>query len=158
MIRLFVDADGCPVKDEVFRVAQRFGLHVTLVANSWMRTPQSDWLNLVIVDDGFDAADDWIVENVQPYDIVITTDIPLAARCLKKGAAVLGPKGHPFTEASIGDALATREILSHLRESGAATKGPAPFSKADRSRFLQQLDVMVHACLRNARHADDPPT
>ncbi|MBX7258914.1 MAG: YaiI/YqxD family protein [Candidatus Hydrogenedentes bacterium] len=148
MVQIYVDADGCPVKDEVNRVAQRHGLSVTLVANSWMRAPQADWLSLVVVDDGFDAADDWIVEHAQPNDIVITADIPLASRCLKKGAAVLGPKGHPFTEASIGEVLATREIMAHLRESGVNTGGPAPFSKADRSRFLQQLDVMVHACLR----------
>ncbi len=150
MVQIYVDADGCPVKDEVNRVAQRYGLEVTLVANSYMRIPQAEWLKLVIVDDGFDAADDWIVDHAQRNDIVITTDIPLAARCLKNGAAVLGPKGHPFTEASIGDVLATREIMSHLREQGVNTGGPAPFSKADRSRFLQQLDVMVHACRREA--------
>ncbi len=110
-----------------------------------MRIPEQDWIELVVVDDGFDAADDWIAEHVGESDIVVTADIPLAARCLKKGAAVVGPKGRVYTEASIGDALATREILSHMREHGTMTGGPAPFTKADRSRFLQRLDELVHA-------------
>ncbi|MCL4690920.1 MAG: YaiI/YqxD family protein [Candidatus Hydrogenedentes bacterium] len=142
---IFVDADGCPVKDEVYRVAKRYGLRVVLVANAWIRVPEEDGIELVVVDDGFDAADDWIVEHVRERDIVVTADIPLAARCLKQGAAALGPKGRVFTEASIGDALATREILSHMREHGTMTGGPAPFAKADRSRFLQRLDELVHA-------------
>ncbi|GMV90400.1 MAG: hypothetical protein AMXMBFR82_01780 [Candidatus Hydrogenedentota bacterium] len=142
---IFVDADGCPVKDEVYRVAKRYGLRVVLVANTWMRVPEEDGIELVVVDDGFDAADDWIVEHVRERDIVVTADIPLAARCLKQGAFALGPKGRVFTEASIGDALATREILSHMREHGTMTGGPAPFAKTDRSRFLQRLDDLVHA-------------
>lgn len=145
---ILVDADGCPVKDEVYRVAKRYGLRVTLVANAWMRVPEHDWIELVLVDSGFDAADDWIVDHVRERDIVVTADIPLAARCLKQGAAALGPKGRVFTEASIGEALATREILSHMREHGTMTGGPAPFATTDRSRFLQRLDELVHASRR----------
>ena len=143
MSEIYVDADGCPVKDEVYRVAERYGLKVTLAANSWMRTPEADWIELVLVDDNIDAADDWIAEHAGESDIVITADIPLASRCLKNGARVLGPKGRVFTEASIGDALATREIKSQLRDQGTMTGGPAPFGKKDRSRFLQSLDAAV---------------
>jgi hypothetical protein len=142
---ILVDADGCPVKDEVYRVAKRYDLRVTLVANAWMRVPEHDWIEFILVDNGFDAADDWIVDHVRERDIVVTADIPLAARCLKRGAAVLGPTGRVFSEASIGDALATREILSHMREHGTMTGGPAPFANVDRSRFLQRLDELVHA-------------
>lgn len=145
MVHIFVDADGCPVKEEVYRVAQRYGLPVTLVANAWMRTPQAEWLELVEVDGQFDAADDWIAEHVTSSAIVVTTDIPLASRCLDKGARVLTPKGRVFTEDSIGDALASREIQAHLRELGTHTAGPAPFAKRDRSRFLQRLDELVQA-------------
>jgi uncharacterized protein YaiI (UPF0178 family) len=145
---IFVDADGCPVKQEIYRVATRYGLKVTLVSNARMRTPQEDWLALVVVDGQFDAADDWIVEHVRPQDIVISGDIPLASRCLEKGALVLGPTGRVFTEENIGDALASRELLSHLRELGTMTGGPVPFEKRDRSRFLQRLDEMVRAALR----------
>jgi uncharacterized protein YaiI (UPF0178 family) len=145
---IFVDADGCPVKQEIYRVATRYGLKVTLVSNARMRTPQEDWLKLVVVDGQFDAADDWIVEHVRPQDIVISGDIPLASRCLEKGALVLGPTGRVFTEENIGDALASRELLSHLRELGTMTGGPAPFEKRDRSRFLQRFDEMVRAALR----------
>jgi len=129
-------------------VATRYGLKVTLVSNARMRTPQEDWLKLVVVDGQFDAADDWIVEHVRPQDIVISGDIPLASRCLEKGALVLGPTGRVFTEENIGDALASRELLSHLRELGTMTGGPAPFEKRDRSRFLQRFDEMVRAALR----------
>jgi hypothetical protein len=145
---IFVDADGCPVKQEIYRVATRYGLKVTLVSNARMRTPQEDWLKLVVVDGQFDAADDWIVEHVRPQDIVISGDIPLASRCLEKGALVLGPTGRVFTEENIGDALASRELLSRLRELGTMTGGPASFEKRDRSRFLQRLDEMVRAALR----------
>lgn len=143
MSNILVDADGCPVKQEIYRVAQRYGLKVTLVANSPMQIPQTDWIELVVVSDRFDAADDWIVERVIKNDIVISGDIPLASRCLKKGARVIAPKGRVFTENSIGDALATRDILSHLRDSGIMTGGPAPFDKRDRSRFLQSLDGVI---------------
>ena len=144
MSEIFVDADGCPVKAEVYRVAERYGLRVTLVANSWMRIPDAEWLELVVVGDDLDAADDWIADHVKENDIVVSGDIPLAARCVKKGARVLGPKGRVLTVASIGDALANRELLSNLRESGIMTGGPAPFAKRDRSRFLQRLDALVH--------------
>jgi len=145
---IFVDADGCPVKDEVYRVAERHGLAVKLVANAWMRTPGQAWIELVIVDDGFDAADDWIVEHASERDVVVTADIPLASRCLKNGARVLGPKGREFTEDSIGGALAGREASGFLREMGVMTGGPAPFTKRDRSRFLQKLDNLAQAAAR----------
>jgi uncharacterized protein YaiI (UPF0178 family) len=151
VLDLFVDADGCPVKDEVYRVAKRYGLKVFLVANSWMRVPEGDWLERVVVEGHANAADDWIVEHVQPGDIVVTGDIPLASRCIHQGALVLGLKGLPFTEDNIGGVLATRDLLAELREQGARTRGPDPFTKQDRSRFLQALDTMVHAVKR--RHA-----
>ena len=145
MLHIFVDADACPVKQEVYRVANRFHLHVTLVANSWMRVPNERWVALEVVEEGFDAADDWIVEHVQPYDIVVTADIPLASRCLKEGARVIGPTGKPFTENNIGQAVATRDLLSELRGAGEITGGPPPLKKRDRSRFLQQLDEMIQS-------------
>ena len=148
MLDIYVDADGCPVKDEVFRVARRYGLRVILVANSRMRIPEDSRLQLVVVGDHLNAADDWIVEQVETADIVITGDIPLASRCLKKGAEVLGLRGRPFTEDNIGDVLATRDLLAQLREEGARTGGPAPFEKRDRSLFLQELDKMVQAIRR----------
>ena len=144
MTHIYVDADACPVKDEIYRVAKRYDLSVTLVSNSWMRTPDDGRVEFVLVGDGFDAADDWIVEQVKPHEIVITSDIPLAALCLEKGAYVLGPKGRVFTEASIGDALASRDVSSQSREHGLMSGGPAPFNPKDRSRFLQQLDAVIH--------------
>ena len=150
-MHVFVDADACPVKDEIYRVAQRYGLKVTLVANSWMHTPQNKFIHLEVVPDGFDAADDWIAEQAGQDDIVITADIPLAGRCLKKGSRVLGPSGKPFTEDNIGSALATREILSELRDMGEIGGGPPPFSKRDRSLFLQQLDQIINAVLKKRR-------
>jgi uncharacterized protein YaiI (UPF0178 family) len=145
LLNIFVDADGCPVKQEVYRVAQRYGLKVTLVSNSRMRAPQEDWLEVVVVDGQFNAADDWIVEHVRENDIAITGDIPLASRCLEKDAQVLAPTGRVFTRDSIGEALASRELLSHLRDLGTRTGGPAPFEKRDRSRFLRRLDEMIQA-------------
>jgi uncharacterized protein YaiI (UPF0178 family) len=142
---ILVDADGCPVKQEIYRVAKRYGLKVTLVSNSWMRIPREEWLELVVVNDQFDAADDWIVDHITENDIVISGDIPLASRCIEKGARVLGPKGRVFTKDSIGDAVASRALQSHLRELGIMTGGPAPFEKRDRSRFLQRLDEIVQA-------------
>jgi uncharacterized protein len=136
------------VKQETCRVAQRYGLSVTLVANSRMRIPEHSWLKLVVVQDQFNAADDWIVSNVNENDIVISGDILLADRCLKKGALVLGTKGIEFTEANIGDAIATRELLSELREAGTISGGPAAFQNKDRSRFLQSLDRMVQRIKR----------
>ena len=148
MLNIFVDADACPVKQEVYRVASRYCLNVTLVANSWMRIPNESLITLEIVEDGFDAADDWIVEHVQPHDIVVTADIPLASRCLKEGACVIGPTGKPFTENNIGQAVAIRDLLSGLREAGEMTGGPPPLKKGDRSRFLQQLDNVVQSIRR----------
>lgn len=145
---IYIDADGCPVKEETYRVAQRYGLQVTLVANRWMYTPEHPWLTLQIVGDGFDEADDWIVEHCAPEDIVIAIDIPLADRCLKKGARVLGHKGKPFTVEAIGEVMASREIANSLREAGIMTGGPAPFGPQDRSRFLQALDREVNAAIR----------
>ncbi len=129
-------------------MAKRYGLHVTLVSNSWIQIPYAAWLQLVVVDGQFDAADDWIVAHVTENDIVISGDIPLASRCLEKGALVIGPRGHAFSEASIGEALASRELLAHLRELGTITGGPAPFEPRDRSRFLQRLDETVQAVRR----------
>ena len=148
MLHIYVDADACPVKGEVYRVASRYRLDVTLVANSWMRVPNEPWIVLQVVEDGFDAADDWIVEHVQPDDIVVTADIPLASRCLKEGARVMGSTGKPFTEDNIGQALATRNLLSELRGAGEITGGPPPIQKVDRSRFLQQLDEMIQSIRR----------
>ena len=145
---IFVDADGCPVKQEVYRVADRYDLKVKLVANSWMRFPDNDRTELVLVPDGMDVADDWIAEHVSSDDIVITGDIPLAARCLQNGARVLDHRGRPFTDDSIGEALASRELMSQLRETGVVTGGPAPFGKRDRSRFLEGLDNMIQAIRR----------
>ena len=148
MLHIYVDADACPVKQEVYRVAKRYRLDVTLVANSWMRVPDERWLTLEVVGDGFDAADDWIVEHVQPDDIVVTADIPLASRCLKEGARVIGSTGKPFTEDNIGSALATRDLLSELRGAGEITGGPPPLQKRDRSRFLQALDEVIQSIRR----------
>jgi uncharacterized protein len=148
LLHIFVDADACPVKQEVYRVARRYRLNVTLVANSWMRVPNERWIALEVVADGFDAADDWIVEYVQPHDIVVTADIPLASRCLKEGASVIGPTGKPFTENNIGQAVATRDLLSELRGAGEITGGPPPLKKRDRSRFLQQLDDVIQSIRR----------
>ena len=145
MLDIFIDGDGCPVKQEVYRVAKRYGLKVTLVSNSRMGAPQQGWLELVVVAGQFNAADDWIVEHVSEDDIVITGDIPLASRCLEKDARVLAPLGRIFTKESIGDALAGRELLSHLRDLGNITGGPTPFEKRDRSRFLQRLDETIQA-------------
>ena len=150
MSEILVDADSCQVKEEVYRVAKRYGLRVILVANSQMHIPSEGWLELVVVSNQFDAADDWIVEYITKNDIVISGDIPLASRCLKKGARVLGPNGRVFTEDSIGDALATRDLMSHLRDIGIMTGGPAPFEKRDRSQFLQSLDGIIQA-IRNGK-------
>jgi uncharacterized protein YaiI (UPF0178 family) len=148
MTEIYVDADGCPVKDETYRVAKRHALVVHVVANAWIATPADESIRLAKVSGGFDAADDWIAERAGPGDVVVTGDIPLAARCLKKGAAVIGTTGKPFTADSIGGALASRELFAHLRESGAVTRGPAPFGKKDRSRFLEALEHAIQAAKR----------
>lgn len=148
MPEIFVDADACPVKEEIYRVAKRYGYAVTLVSNAMMRIPQADWLKLIVVDGRLDAADNWIAERVSQNDIVITADIPLAAQCLKKGAVAVDMRGGAFTEDRIGEALASREILGHLRDRGEIAGGPAPFDKRDRSRFLQRLDQTIQAIRR----------
>jgi len=156
LITIYVDADGCPVKNEVYRVAKRYGLKVYLVSNSRMRIPQEELFELVIVDEQFNAADDWIVEQVRDNDIVVSADIPLAARCLEKGTQVIDPKGRVFTKESIGDALANRELMAYLRDMGNMTGGPGPFEKRDRSRFLQRLDDIIQAAVR-ARKSEGRP-
>ncbi len=141
---LYVDADACPVKEEVYRVARRYGLKVFVVANAYIAVPRAEPLiERVVVEAGADVADDWIAERAGACDIVVTSDIPLASRCLKAGAQALRPTGRPFDEASIGMALASREVAEHLRSFGAPTSGPPPFAPADRSRFLQALDAAV---------------
>lgn len=142
-IRIFIDADACPVKNEVYRVAERYGLKVFVVANSFMNVPRSDMIERVIVKEGPDVADDWIVERAGASDIVITADIPLAGRCVRKGATVIGPTGKPFDDDSIGMALATRDLLTGLRSAGATTRGPPPLTRQDISRFLSALDLAV---------------
>ncbi len=146
---IYVDADACPVKREIYRVASRYGLKVFVVSNSWMRIPESSRVELVVVEEGDDVADDWIAEHVQEDDIVITGDIPLASRCLKQGAHVLGNTGRPFDEYNICDALSVRNLLHDLREQGEMIGGPKPFSKKDRSRFLQELDRIIVMIKRN---------
>ena len=150
MFRILVDADAAPVKQEVFRVALRYGIKVILVANSPINIQEEDWLESVVVNGQFDAADDWIVEHVQKNDIVVTGDIPLAARCLKKAARVLDYRGLIFTENSIGNMLATRDLMAHLRNIGINTSGPKVFAKKDRSRFLQSLDTIIQS-IRNGK-------
>ena len=148
MLRIFIDADGCPVKEEVYRVARRHVLEVTVVSNARIRIPEEDRFTLVVVGDRFDAADDWIVEHAVTDDIVIAADIPLAARCLRKGTVVLDQRGGAFTEENIGGALANRELMSHLRDLGNITGGPSPFGARDRSRFLHRLDETIRAIRR----------
>jgi len=148
LLHIYVDADACPVKQEVYRVAGRYQLDVTLVANSRMRIPDERWIALEVVGGGFDEADDWIVEHVQPHDIVITADVLLASRCLKKDARVIGSTGKPFTDDNIGAAVATRDLMSDLRGAGEITGGPAPLTKRDRSRFLQKLDEAIQSIRR----------
>ncbi|WP_342164362.1 YaiI/YqxD family protein [Methylobacterium sp. SD21] len=142
-ITIFIDADACPVKAETYRVAERYSLHVYVVANSFLNVPREPWIERVIVSDGFDAADDWIAERAGPHSIVITADVPLASRCVKAGASALSPTGKAFTDSSVGMALATRNLMQELREAGAVTGGPPPFSARDRSAFLGALDRAV---------------
>ena len=150
MIEIFIDGDACPVKDEVYVVATRYGLPVALVANKRQSVPRDFGVEMVVVEGTPDAADDWIAEHARAGDVVVTADIPLAARCLAVGARVLGTSGRPFTEDSIGGALASRELGSNLREAGVITGGPPPISQKDRSRFLSKLDELVQRGLREA--------
>lgn len=148
MLHIYVDADACPVKNEVYRVADRYELQVTLVSNSRMRVPQNSRVRLEVVGDGFDEADDWIVDHVQVGDVVITSDIPLAGRCITAGAEVLSNSGKRFTDENIGQTLATRDLLAELRGAGEITGGPAPLTQRDRSEFLQKLDVVIQSIRR----------
>jgi len=148
MLHIFVDADACPVKEEVYRVARRYDLDVTLAANSRMRVPNEKRIRLEVVAGGFDAADDWIVTHLQPDDIVVTADVVLASRCVKAGARVLGPSGKPFTEDNVGQAVAMRDLMADLRAAGGVTGGPPPLTRRDRSRFLQKLDEIIQALRR----------
>lgn len=148
MIEIFVDADGCPVKEETYVVATRYGIRVVLVANARLTVPRDLAVEMIVVDQGPDVADDWIVEHVQPADVVVTADIPLAARCLDAGARALGTNGRVFDVDSIGHLLATRDLKTQLREAGTLSGGPAPISAKDRSRFLSRLDELVQRGLR----------
>ena len=147
-IRIFVDADACPVKNEVYRVAERYGLKVFVVANSFMRVPRSEMIERVVVTQGPDVADDWIVAHATANDIVITADVPLASRCVKLGATVIAPNGKPFTESSMGMTLAVRNLMHDLRSAGEVTGGPRPFSPRDRSAFLAALDQAIRRLQR----------
>ena len=150
MVDIFIDADACPVKDETLRVAARHGLKTYMVSDGGIRPSQMPLVELVIVAQGADAADDWIAEHIKKSDICITNDIPLAARCLERGGLAIKPNGDPFTENGIGMALATREILQGLRETGEMTGGPRPFNKSDRSQFLNRFETTIQAAKRKA--------
>jgi uncharacterized protein len=143
MTTFYIDADACPVEDEVYRVAARYRVSVFVVSNSWMHVPADEAITRIVVDGGPNAADDWIAERARKGDVVVTADIPLADRALKAGAQVIHPAGRAFTSDSIGGALASRMIGEHLRSIGEITRGPKPFTAADRSRFLQALDAAV---------------
>jgi uncharacterized protein len=149
---IYVDGDACPVREETYRVAARLGLNVFVVSNGSrpIRPPGLSNVSMVLVGDNADAADDWIAEHISAADVCVTSDIPLASRCLKRGARVVSPTGKHWTEANIGNALAGREIARHLRELGTNTRGPAPLTQRDRSRFLSALDTAVQAALREA--------
>ena len=152
-IEIFIDADACPVKDEVYRVAQRYGLKAWVVSNAFMMIPAHPRIKRVVVDAGPDIADDWIAEHARPGDVAITNDIPLAERVLAAGAAAIAPNGRVFTRDSIGSAIAQRAIMEQIRSTGAVTGGPAPFGKADRSRFLQSLDEAIGKEMRRRKTA-----
>ena len=146
---IYVDADACPVKAETVKVAERHGLPVVFVANAWLAVPRAPRVRVQLVPGALDAADDWIVEHLQRNDVVVTTDIPLASRCLKLGARVLRPSGKPFTDDNIGDALATRELMTDLRAYGVGG-GPPPFGPKDRSRFLDALELVLRDAKKGA--------
>jgi uncharacterized protein len=145
--KIYIDADACPVKDEVYQVADRYKLHVIVVANQNIKTPLSQWIEMKVVTGGFDAADDWIVQGAKANDIVITSDILLAQRCVLKGVKALGPKGEEFTEDNIGSIVASRELMQNLRHMGEKS-GPAPIDKKARSQFLNKLDQILQALKR----------
>ena len=152
MTAIYVDADACPVREEVYRVAIRLAVEVFVVSNGSrpIRPPGLANVQMILVGPEMDAADDWIAEQIGPSDVCVTADLPLAARCLKRGTRVVPPNGRVLTEANIGSALAGREIGRHLREIGVATRGPAPLNRQDRSRFLSALDTALQAALREA--------
>jgi uncharacterized protein YaiI (UPF0178 family) len=156
VLEVYVDGDACPVKDEVYRVALRHDLKVYVVYCGALRTQAPGRVEFVRVKQGFDAADDWIVEHVSEGDIVVTSDIPLADRCIKKGVRVVAPNGRPFTEESIGEAMANRALMDHLRAMSAVSGGPAPFAPADRSRFLSTLDEVIQRLRRSNPGAPSP--
>jgi len=147
---IYVDADGCPVKEEVYRASGKYKMTVHVVCNKYMNVPLEERIRLVVVESGLDAADDWIAEHVGAGDIVVTADIPLADRCLKRGARVLDVRGGEFMENSIGNAMAMRELMSHLRETGAASGGPPPLVKKDRSRFISKLHQVIQSVMTKA--------
>jgi uncharacterized protein YaiI (UPF0178 family) len=148
MLNIYIDADGCPVKEEIYKVAQRYQLKVFVVANKWLNIPVDGRIEMVVAEAGFDAADDWIVEHAGAGDIVVTADILLAERCVKLKARVLGTKGLEFTEDSIGSAVSTRELMQNLRHMGEVRGGPAPMEKKDKSKFLGTLDQIIQALKR----------
>lgn len=148
MTRIFIDADGCPVRDETFKVAERYKLDVILVANKPLTIPQDSRHRMQVVGGGFDAADDWIVENIQAHDIVVTADILLADRCVRKHARAIGTRGEEFTEDNVGSAVANRELMQNLRHMGEIRGGPAPMDKKARSRFLGTLDQIIQSLKR----------
>lgn len=147
-MHIYIDADACPVKEEALKVAERHGIAITYVSNAWMRLPESALVQRMVVQEGPDAADDWIAERISAGDICVTQDIPLASRCLKAGARAIGNTGKPFTDASIGMALAMRELSQHLRETGESRGFNAAFTRQDRSRFLEALENAVQAIKR----------
>lgn len=148
MTVLYIDADACPVKDEAVRVGERHNVQIKFVSNSWMRLPEGDLIERVVVPEGPDEADNWIAERAQPGDVVVTADVPLAARCVKAGALVIGPTGKPFREDAIGMRLAMRDLNTHLREIGEIRESGPGFTKTDRSRFLNQLETIMRAAKR----------
>lgn len=150
-MKIYIDADACPVKDEVYKVAERYGLQVLVVANQWINVPISSKIEMKVVDGGFDAADDWIVENSVANDIVITADILLADRCVKKEVRAIGPKGEEFTEDNVGSAVANRELMQNLRHMGEMRGGPAPMDKKARSNFLNKLDQVIQQVKRKQK-------
>jgi uncharacterized protein len=151
MLEIYVDADGCPVKDEVYRVAGRYELAVWVVANAWFRVPDDPRVRGVTVAEGLDRADDWIAERIRPGDIAITADVPLAARCVQRGARAIAPDGRHFDDSSMGAALADRNLMTALREAGEIRGGGRPFTKQDRARFLDTLDATIQALRRPRR-------
>lgn len=151
LFKIYIDADGCAVKDEVYKVAERYQLMVIVVANQYLNVPMSVNIRMEVVSDGFDAADDWIVDQICADDILITSDLLLADRAIKKQARVLGPKGNELDQENIGSALAARELNIHLRDLGSTSTGPSAMTKKDRSQFLSKLDQVIHAIKKDKK-------